>query len=481
MNRRNFLGTALAGLGAATASSALAPLVNVRKASAATTGKRVIIVGIGGGLRLRESLGMAEGATLPNLFGTAPLISGFGTTAGAPRIAPEYARNARALVLPAPRATPLYTQGSLITNLRYADGPPGHLQGHGCLLSGFYNQLENRADAHLPVPTVFELHRQKTNAPATDAWYVSMVGGFYRALISSDHPAYGSRYAGVYLQPPGVMQPLAPIIASGKRTLDLNTTAIALPTVPSDPAEDAAAAKLTSILDGNTPAFASTDATVHLSPDDNARIQAHLADIYADPTYSKFFSQSFGIGLRKPDGTIDATNDGRTIYHAERVLTRFRPSVMAITLLDVDTCHTDFNGYLRAQQIADAAVAHLWDTIQADAELRDTTTMIVMPEHGRHLFMNGNNPDSLGRSGIDHGQGDNGDRDVWMLALGPDIKRNNVIAPTGITQTGRGSGRYETIDAIMTAMSVLGHDAAMKSELTDHGARPGLVVQEVMR
>ena len=481
MNRRHFLGTTPAGLGAAAAGSALAPLVKIRKASAATSGKRVIIVGIGGGLRLRESLGMAEGATMPNLFGTVPLISGFGTTAGAPRIAPEYAAKAPALALPAPRQTPLYTQGSLITNLRYADGPPGHLQGHGCLLSGFYNKLENRADAHLPVPTVFELHRREASAPATDAWYVSVIGGFYRALITSDSPAYGSRYAGVYLQPPGVMQPLAPIIASGQRTLNLTAANPALPAIPSDPAEDAAAARLTSILDGNAPAYAGDDATVHLSPDDNGQIQAHLADIYADSTYGKFFPQSFGIGLRKADGTIDATNDGRTIYHAERVLSRFRPSVMAITLLDVDTCHTDFNGYLRAQQLADAAVAHLWDAIQADPELRATTTMIVLPEHGRHLFMNGNNVDSLGRSGIDHGQGDDGDRNVFMLALGPDIKPNNVIAPTGITQTGRSSGVYETIDAVMTAMSVLGHDAAMTSELTGYGARPGLLVHEVMR
>jgi hypothetical protein len=481
VNRRNFLKTGLAGLGAAAAGTALGPLIKVKRATAATTGKRVIIVGIGGGLRLRESLGMAEGATMPNLFGTAPLVSGFGTSAGAPRIAPEYAAAAPALVLPAARQAPLYTQGSLITNLRYADGPPGHLQGHGCLLSGYYNKLENRADAHLPVPTVFELHRRETNAPASDAWYVSVIGGFYRALITSDHPDYGSRYAGVYLQPPGVMQPLAPIIASGQRTLSLSSTNIVLPAIPLDAAEDAAAAKLTGILDGNSPAFASDDATVHLAPDDNARIQAHLADIYADPTYAKFFPQSFGIGMRKADGSIDATSDARTIYHAERVLARFRPSVMAITLLDVDACHTDFNGYLRGQQVADAAVAHLWDFIQADPELRDTTTMIVLPEHGRHLFMNGNNPDSFNRSGIDHGQGDDGDRDVWMLALGPDIKRNNVIAPTGITQAGRGSGRYETIDAVMTAMSVLGHDAAMTAELTGYGARPGLVVPEVMR
>ena len=479
MNRRSFLKTGLAGVGAAVATTAVAPYGRLCRAAAATTGKRVIIVGIGGGLRLRESLGMAEGATMPNLFGTAPLVPGFGTAAGAPRIAPEY--KAPALVLPAPRATPLYTQGTLVTNLRYADGPPGHLQGHGCLLSGYYNKLENRADAHLPVPTVFELHRQRTGAPASEAWYVSVIGGFYRALITSDHPAYGSRFAGVYLQPPGVMQPLAPIIVSGQRTLDLGAANGALPTIPSNPAEDAAAARLTGMLDGNTPAFAGTDATVHLADTDNARIQAHLAELYSDASYDRLFSQSFGIGLARPDHRIDPTSDARTIYHAERVLARFRPSVMAITLLDVDTCHADFNGYLRAQQLADAAVAHLWDFIQVDPELRDTTTMLVLPEHGRHLDSNGNNPDSYGRSGIDHGKGDDGDRDVWMLALGPDIKRNNVIAPTGISQPGRGSGRYETIDAVMTAMQVLGHDGAMTSELTAYGARPGLVIPEVMR
>ncbi|HEU0030629.1 MAG TPA: twin-arginine translocation signal domain-containing protein [Kofleriaceae bacterium] len=481
ISRRNFLRGGLAGIGAAAAASALSPLVKIKRAHAAGNGKRVVLVGIGGGLRLRESLGMAEGATMPNLFGTVPLIAGFGTSAGAPRIAPEYAQTARPLVLPPVRSTPLHTQGSLITNLRYADGPPGHLQGHGCLLSGFYNKLENRADAHLPVPTIFELHRREANAPASDAWYLSVVGGFYRALITSDSPDYGARYAGVYLQPPGVMQPLVPIITSGKRTLELSAQSPDLPTIPSNPAEDAAAARLTGVLDGNTAPYAAEDPNVHLASDDNARIQAHLAEIYSDPTYGRFFPDSFGIGLRANDGGVDSTNDALTIFHAERVLEKFRPAVMAITLLDVDVCHSDFNGYLRNQQIADACVAHLWDFIQSIPELRDTTTMIVLPEHGRHLFFNGNNPDSLQRSGIDHGQGDDGDRDIWMLALGPDIKPNQVIAPTNISQPGRTSGRYETIDAVMTAMHALGHDTRLASELSAFGARPGLVIDEVQR
>src|SRR5207247_1886703 len=163
------------------------------------------------------------------------------------------------------------------------------------------------------VPTIFELHRRATNAPAADAWYISRIGGFYRALIASNHPAYGNRYAGIYLEPPGAMSPILPLIASGQRTYNLTTQNPGLPTIP--------------------------------------------------------------------------------------------PSVLGMTLLDIDVCHTDFNGYLRAQQIADACVSHLWNFIQSDSNLAGNTTMIVMPEHGRHLFFNGNNPDSLGRSGLDHGQG----------------------------------------------------------------------------
>jgi len=478
LSRRNFLRGSLAGLGAAAAAGAISPLIRIKPARAAGNGKRVVIVGIGGGLRLRESLAMAEGATMPNLFGTTPLVGG-GGPAGAPRIDPDY--RGPTLVLPPVRPQPLHLQGTLITNLRYADGPPGHLQGHGCLLSGFYNQIENRADAHLPVPTIFELHRRATSAPATDAWYLSQIGGFYRALIASNHASYGSRYAGIYLQPPGAMTPLAPVALSGKRILDVTTQNPALPAIPWDPAEDAAAARLTRVLDGNTPAFAPSDPTVHLSAADNEQIQAHLAELYSDTTYGALFPRTYGIGVLNQGGELEGTADAKTIYHAERVLQKFKPAVMAITLLDVDVCHSDFNGYLNAQLLADALVNHLWNHIQSIPELRDTTTMIVLPEHGRHLFGNGRNPDKLGRSGIDHGQGDDGDRDVWMLALGPDIKPNQVIAPTGVSQPGRTSGRYETIDAIMTAMDLLGHDAAMKEALVGQGARPGLMIPEVMR
>jgi hypothetical protein len=141
----------------------------------------------------------------------------------------------------------------------------------------------------------------------------------------------------------------------------------------------------------------------------------------------------------------------------------------------------DYNAYLRAQVVADACVRHLWEMIQSTDGLRDETAVLILPEHGRHLFSNGNNPDSLGRSGIDHGQGDDGDRNVWMLALGPDFKPGQVLEPTGITQPGRASGRYETIDMTMTAASLLGYGDLMARTLGDLGMRPGLLVQEALR
>lgn len=473
LSRRKFLG----GLGLATAGAALAPLFKTRRASADPLTRHVVVVAIGGGLRRNESLGMAEGATMPNLFGTVPLIPGFGTSAGAPQIAPEYAAMVPALVLPQPRPTPLYTEGALVTNIRYAEGAAGHLQGQACLVSGYYNNLENRADARLPVPTIFEIHRRAANAASTDAWYMTVPGGFYRALMCSDAAGYGAKYGASYLNPPGVMSPLVPIVASGKRSLDVATEP--LPTIPRDAAEDTAVRRLTGVLDGNSPPWG-RDGIVRATAEENAAIEDHLATLFADPSYQALFPDSFGIGM-DGGGQLQQTADALTIYHAEQVLAKFKPALMSLTLLDIDQCHNDFNAYLRAQQIADALVTHLWTMIENDPELGGRTTMIVLPEHGRHLYHNNNNPDSYGRAGIDHGDGDDGDRDIWMLALGPDINPG-VFTPTGIPQTGgRPVDHYESIDVIMTAMSLLGHADAMKAGLEEHGARAGILIDEVLR
>ena len=478
LSRRNLLKWG----GAAAVGAGLGPLIKMGRARGAYDwkAKHVVLVSIAGGLRNAEALGMQWGATMPNLLGWRPLIEGYGSSpSGVPIVAPEYIEQGFGeLVTPKPLSTPLMDQGALITNLRYAEGAPGHLQGGAVLVSGAYNNIENTIDAHAPAPTLFELHRRSSGMPSTDAWYVSNPGGFYRTLQLSQHPEFGAAYGGAWLSPPAPMSPIVPLITGGERELTISQELV-LPTIPNDPAQADAVRKLTKVLDDGFPEYAQDRLRYSQSLEALAAAQEHFAGVYDDPTYNSFYPDEQGIGVDFGNGNLQGTGDSITTYHAERILQKFQPAVMVLTLLDIDACHADFNGYLRGQLIADACVRHLWETIESTPGLAGETALLVVPEHGRQLFMNGNNPDSLGRSGIDHGIGDDGDRDVWCLALGPDFKPG-VYNSENIDQPGRVSGRYETIDAVMTAAAILGQDAEMTAHLKDDGHRPGILLEEIL-
>ena len=467
----------------AAAAGAALPVLGSRAARGAYEfkAKHVVVVSIAGGLRNAEALGMQWGATMPNLFGNVPLIPGFGSEAKGPAmIAPEYLATPGlpSLVLPTPRTTPLHTEGALITNLRYAEGAPGHLQGGACLVSGAYNNIENSLDAHAPAPTLFELHRRASGAPSTDAWYVSNPGGFYKTLQLSEHPEFGAPYAGAWFSPPGSMSAVIPLITAGTREVTIEPP-FQFPAIPYDPAKAEAVRKLIGVLDNGFPEYAAGGALFQPTAAESAAFEDHLAEVFADPTYQAFYPDSMGIGVDFGDANLRSTGDALTVYHAERLLRAFKPSVMVMTLIDIDACHNDFNGYLQAQQLADALVNHLWTMIESTEGLAGETALLVLPEHGRQLMYNGNNPDSLGRSGVDHGIGDDGDRDVWLLALGPDFSAG-VYEPTNIQQEGRTSGRYETIDMTRTAAAILGQDEEMAAHLKDDGLRPGLLIEDIL-
>jgi hypothetical protein len=478
-SRRVFLKWA----GAAAAGATLGPILQSRNARGAYQfkAKHVVVVSIAGGLRNSEALGMQWGATMPNLFGAVPLIEGYGSEAKGPAmVAPEYLAmpTTPQLVLPTPRSTPLYAEGALITNLRYAEGAPGHLQGGACLVSGAYNNIENRIDAHAPAPTLFELHRRASGTPSTDAWYVSNPGGFYKTLQLSEHPEFGAPYAGAWFSPPGSMSALIPLITDGGREVTLEP-GVELPVIPYDPAKAEAVRRMVSVLDNGFPEYERDGFAFRPSQSETAAVEDRLAEVFSDPSYQAFYPDAVGIGVDFGDGNLRSTADGLTTYHAERLLAAFKPAVMVITLIDIDQCHNDFNAYIQSQQVADALVSHLWNMIETTEGLAGETALLVLPEHGRQLMYNGNNPDSLGRSGIDHGIGDDGDRDVWLLALGPDFQ-SGVYEPTGVQQEGRMSGRYETIDMTLTAAAILGQDAEMAANLNDADFRPGLLIEDIL-
>ena len=68
--------------------------------------------------------------------------------------------------------------------------------------------------------------------------------------------------------------------------------------------------------------------------------------------------------------------------------------------------------YLDAAHLADGYLSELWRLLQSMPEYRDSTTLVVLPDHGR----------GLGKEWTDHGQKVPNSRETWMAFLGPDTQ-----------------------------------------------------------
>lgn len=119
-----------------------------------------------------------------------------------------------------------------------------------------------------------------------------------------------------------------------------------------------------------------------------------------------------------------------------------RPNLMLINLLEVDTRghSNDWPNYLGAIQRTDEYAFQLWEYIQSNEYYKDNTTLIITNDHGRHL-------DGHKTGFKEHGDGCEGCRQMYMLALGPDFKQGQVVTE-----------EYEQIDISLTISKLLHFD-----------------------
>ena len=131
---------------------------------------------------------------------------------------------------------------------------------------------------------------------------------------------------------------------------------------------------------------------------------------------------------------------------ALQVMDTFQPHFMWVYLADVDHAgHSgDWQSYTLAIQKADSIVGALWQALQSDPFYRNSTTLFVTNDHGRHDDQHG------GFSG--HGDDCQGCRHIQFLAIGPEIKKQYV------------STHYRrTPDMAVTAAYLLGIQATRAS------------------
>jgi type I phosphodiesterase/nucleotide pyrophosphatase len=104
--------------------------------------------------------------------------------------------------------------------------------------------------------------------------------------------------------------------------------------------------------------------------------------------------------------------DAFTHGYALEYLKRERPRLLYIAYGETDDFAHDerYDFYLQAARRTDGFIRELWEWLQADAQYRDRTTLIITTDHGR----------GSGNRWNTHGEDVAGAEHIWIAVLGPD-------------------------------------------------------------
>jgi hypothetical protein len=268
-------------------------------------------------------------------------------------------------------------QGTFFTQV-VNRGILGHYVATASLVTGAYETFNNFAAVSPDNPTVFEYFRKDLRRPASDTWVVAPSNGF--GLIGeSSHFSHGAGMGA------GVILP--------KRLLA------------------AAMANESSGLD-------------HL-----------LRDNYESPVYApalgvsdqQLQQMSQMLKLSVTDFTAHARSlrspDELSVYIARQLMHQLAPSLLWITLHDIDVAHAGtYSLYVDAIKRSDRLCAEIWQMIQSEPEYAGKTTMFILPDFGR------DSDTSAGGNGFQHHRtGDAFSRTTWMMVRGAGVRENVLV------------------------------------------------------
>ena len=273
----------------------------------------------------------------------------------------------------------------------------GHYVATASVATGVYETFNNFASVPPENPTVFEYFRKDLKRPAADAWVVAPSNGFNK-IGESGNRSYGAGLGA------GVILP--------KRLLS---------------------AALNS-ADG----AGSTTNYEHL-----------LRDNYETPIYTSQMPMSeTGINLHEMADVLKlsvtdfaaharslASPDELSVYIAKQLMRQLAPSLLWITLHDIDIAHAGaFSLYVDAIRRSDRLCGDIWKAIESEPEYAGKTNMFILPDFGRDSDL------EAGGNGFQHHRtGDALSRTTWMIAMGPGVRENVVVdrpvEPTDLVPT----------------------------------------------
>jgi hypothetical protein len=276
----------------------------------------------------------------------------------------------------------------------------GHYVATASLATGAYETINNFASLPPQSPTVFEYFRKDLKRPSSDAWVVAPSNGFNR-IGESSHRSYGPGLGARVILPKRLLA-----AATSGRSSDYQ----------------------------------------HL-----------LRDNYETPFYapelegSEFELQQLEMILKlsvddfKSHAQTLSSPDELSIYIARRLMRQVAPSLLWITMHDIDVAHAGaYSLYVEGIRRTDRLCSDLWKTIQSEPEYAGRTTLFILPDFGR------DSDDDAGGNGFQHHRtGDALSRTTWMLVAGRGIREGLVF-----------DRAMESTDLVPTLGSMLGFSPA---------------------
>jgi hypothetical protein len=255
----------------------------------------------------------------------------------------------------------------------------GHYVATASLATGVYESFNNFAAVPPEHPTVFEYFRKDLRRPPFDAWVVAPSNGFNR-IGGSDTRSFGPEYAA------GVILP--------KRFLK-------------EALSSRDAAHYEHLLRDNyeAPLFAPEVKGREMPLNEFAELLRLSVDDFV----------AHALTLSSPDEL--------SLYVARQLMRHYAPSLLWITLHDMDIAHSgSYSLYIEAIQRTDRLCSEIWRTIQSEAEYAGKTTLFILPDFGRDSDL-----DAGGNGFQHHRTGDALSRTTWLMAIGPGIRENTVV------------------------------------------------------
>jgi len=275
----------------------------------------------------------------------------------------------------------------------------GHYVATASLATGAYETFDNFADVAPANPTVFEYYRKGLARPAQDAWVIAPSNGFNR-IGQSGGNLIASGYGAEVLLPKHLLRAALGAQTSGKKDLSF---------LYQDNYEN----------------------PLYVSPLGNEDLHMEQLDRLLDIAVSDFLK----------DAQTLTSADELSVYIMRQLMRRVAPSLIWITLHDMDVAHAGaYSLYIDGIRRTDRLCGEIWSFIQSEPEYKDCTTLFILPDFGRDSDL-----DASGNGFQHHRTGDALSRTTWMMALGPHIRQNVVI-----------DRQLESLDLVPTLGALLG-------------------------